>query len=247
LAWSFEKIGMFTVRSAYNLGLLHRDKSECSASSAAPDGERNLWKNVWKGSVPPKVNVFTWKLARNALPIRRRKFNRNIEQMDTCLLCGLAAETSFHATVECPQAFNLRQAMRVHWDLPEEDWFKYTGPDWLLILLDRCTSNQRDLLKMVLWRAWTVHNNISHQSGSPLLSDSVYFLLNLWDSCSQVKEEAAASDKGKEHCSLSDNREAAVLARWKPPPEGWTKINFDGSFVEHRGSRCWRDSKKPQG
>jgi hypothetical protein len=191
LAWSLEKAGMFTIRSAYNLGLQHRDKNECSASSVAPDGERNLWKNVWKGSVPPKVNVFTWKLARNALPTRRNKFNRNIEQMDTCLLCGLSTETSFHATVECPQAFNLRQAMRVHWTLPEEDWFKYTWPDWLLILLDRCTPNQRDLLKLVLWRAWMVHNNITHQSDSSLVSDSVYFLLNLWDSCSQVKEEVA--------------------------------------------------------
>jgi hypothetical protein len=100
---------------------------------------------VWKGDVPPKVKVFAWKLARNALPTRRRKFTKKIEQEDTCLLCGQAAETSFHATVECPQAFHLRQGMRAHWALPEEEWFRFTGPDWLLLLLDRYPTEQQDL------------------------------------------------------------------------------------------------------
>jgi hypothetical protein len=121
--------GEGTVRSAYDPGLKLRDLNVGAASSSVLDGERKLWNNVWKGGVPPKVNVFMWKLARNALPTRSRKFTRNKEQEDICLLCGLAPETSYHATVECPQAFNLRQAMRVHWPLPEEGWFQFTGPD----------------------------------------------------------------------------------------------------------------------
>jgi ribonuclease HI len=237
LAWPLEKSGLFSVRSAYYLGLYQRDQNECQASSSRPAGDRKLWKNVWGGNVMPKVNVFTWKLARNALPTRRRKFTRKMEQADTCLLCGLAAETSFHATVECPQAFNLRQAMRDHWKLPDEEWFRYTGPDWLLLLLDRCSFKQRDLTKLILWRAWTVHNNITHQSGSSILSDSVYLLLNLVASCDQVKtKEAVISRKGKEPCSSPDNRGGTGDELcWKPPPEGWAKINFDGSFVENNG------------
>lgn len=123
LAWPLEKTGSFTVRCAYNLGLKLRVLSVNAASSSAPDGEREVWDNVWKGSVPPKVNVFTWKLARNALPTRRRKFTRKLEQEDTCTLCGITAETNFHATVECPQAYNLK-AMRMHWPLPDEKWFR---------------------------------------------------------------------------------------------------------------------------
>jgi hypothetical protein len=88
------------------LGLLLCDQ-DSSTSSIRPAGDRTLWKNVWKGGVPPKVNVFIWKLARNALPTRRRKFTRKMEKWGTCLLCGLAAETSFHAVIECPQASNL--------------------------------------------------------------------------------------------------------------------------------------------
>jgi hypothetical protein len=136
--------------------------------------------------------------------------------------------------VECPQAFHLRQAMRPHWVLPDEEWFKFTGPDWLLLLLDRCPTEQQDHVKLVLWREWTVHNNITHQSGSSLISDSVFFLLNYSESCEQgKKKEAVASSKGKEPCSRSDNRASAEVQRWKPPPVGWSKINFYGSFVEH--------------
>jgi ribonuclease HI len=44
------------------------------------------------------------------------------------------------------------------------------------------------------------------------------------------------SRKGKEHSSRSDNKgEMRSIEKWKPPPEGWTKINMDGSFVEHTG------------
>jgi hypothetical protein len=95
IAWPLEKSGLFSVRSAYDLGLKLRDLNIGTASSSAPEGGRRLWNNVRKGGVPPKVNVFIWKLARNALPTRRRKFTRNMEHGDTCLLCGLAPEVSF--------------------------------------------------------------------------------------------------------------------------------------------------------
>jgi hypothetical protein len=90
----------------------------------------------------------------------------------------------------------------------------------------------------VLWRAWTVHNKITHDPGPPLLSDSVFFLLNLRDSCFQVKlKEAAGPQKGKQPCSLSDNRAGATHQQtWEPPPAKWIKINVDGSFVESTGA-----------
>jgi hypothetical protein len=172
--------------------------------------------------VPPKVNVFTWKLARNALPTRKSKFQRNIEHQDTCKLCGLTAETSFHGTAECPQAYNLRQAMRVHWPLPGEEYFTYTGPDWLLLLLDRCKPEQRDLTKLLLWRIWTVHNNIVHESGPSDISDSVFFLRRLRENLAQVKApDVKVSSQGKEHCNKSDNKEVAVVPRWEGTSPCW--------------------------
>jgi hypothetical protein len=52
----------------------------------------------------------------------------------------------------------------------------------------------------------------------------------------KLKTESFSS-KGKEPCSVSDNKERSDFSMgWEPPPEGWTKINVDGSFVEQSGA-----------
>ena len=125
--------------------------NDVQSSSTAPEGERKLWSHIWSGRVPPKVNLFAWKLAKNSLPTRKAKFHRRLETSDTCPLCDREPETSYHATVSCPRAQRLRAAMREHWKLPEEEKFRYTGPDWLLLLLDQCSATERDLTKLLLW------------------------------------------------------------------------------------------------
>jgi ribonuclease HI len=86
-------------------------------------------------------------------------------------------------------------------------------------------------------RAWTIHNNITYNSGPSSLSDSIFSLLNLRDSCIQAKlKYDVVSSKGKEPRSASDNRAVeAVQQSWAPPAQGWIKINVDGSFVEQTG------------
>jgi hypothetical protein len=104
IAWHREKSGVFSVRSAYNLALKLKLGRGVQASSSAPDRARKLWQRVWSGHVPLKVNVFIWKLARNILPTRRAKFVRCLEPIDKCPLCDREPESSYHATVTCPQA-----------------------------------------------------------------------------------------------------------------------------------------------
>lgn len=88
--------------------------------------------------------------------------------------------------------------MRDHWSLPNESQFKYTGPDWLLLLLERCSNEQRDMTKLILWRAWSIHNNNTHLSGRTSANDSVHFILNLWETMQQVKQAKDQSNvKGK--------------------------------------------------
>jgi hypothetical protein len=49
----FELNGMFSVRSAYRLGLQpFIENLSTGQSSAAPDGDRELWNIIWKANVP---------------------------------------------------------------------------------------------------------------------------------------------------------------------------------------------------
>jgi hypothetical protein len=188
--------------------------------------------------VPPKVNIFIWKLCRDALPTKKCKAVRRMEVEDVCDLCGLEAETGFHPTVVCPQAYNLRQVMRHRRNLPNENMFC-----WLLLLLDRCTKEQRDLTKLLLWRAWSVHNNITHQADPTSITDSEHFLLALVKSLQEDRQHDTVKSKGKRNCGVSDNGKEMVTdpklspgpTAWVCPPDDWIKINVDGSFVEQTG------------
>ena len=166
-----------------------------------------------------------------------------MEVSDICPLCDREPETSYHAIVTCPRAQGLRVAMREHWRLPDEEQFRYTGPDWLLLLLDQCSATERDLTKLLLWKTWSVHNNITHHSGSISISEAVHGLCSMQATLSDILlEQASAVGKGKLPCPSPGNRKStgSVLkvlgpTDWEPPPTGWTKINVDGSFVSQSG------------
>jgi hypothetical protein len=68
IAWSGEHNDLFSVRSAYRIGLQARLQSLSGGqSSAGPSGERKIWDLVWKASVPPKLRVFAWKVTSDSL------------------------------------------------------------------------------------------------------------------------------------------------------------------------------------
>jgi hypothetical protein len=82
-----------------------------------------------------------------------------------CKICGVEEEMGFHAVVNCTKAWALRQEMRRHWSLPEESWFRYTGPDWLLVLLGAVDDERRAKTLLLLWRAWHLRNLAVHAEG----------------------------------------------------------------------------------
>jgi hypothetical protein len=128
-------------------------------------------------------------------------------------------------------------AMRDRWQLPEEAKFRYTGSDWLLLLLDQCTAEERDLTKLLLWKTWAIHSNITHQSGPTGISEAVHAPCALQTSLSEVcTSETNGSGKGKKPCSSSGNtRSPEAKSVWEPPPLGWVRFNVDGFLVSQSG------------
>jgi hypothetical protein len=68
MAWYYEKSGIFTVKSAYRLAVEDKRRSEGldASSSWATDGW-SMYKELWNADVPPKVQIFAWKLATDGL------------------------------------------------------------------------------------------------------------------------------------------------------------------------------------
>jgi hypothetical protein len=78
-------------------------------------------------------------------------------------------------------------AMRVHWLLPDEEQLALSGPDWFLLLLNGCSSIQRNRIKLLLWRTWMVRNNTTHQSRPIGILESVKFLLPMESSLNDAE------------------------------------------------------------
>ncbi|KAF8762283.1 hypothetical protein HU200_009631 [Digitaria exilis] len=132
--------------------------------------------------------------------------------------------------------------MRQHWPLPEETKLAYTGPDWLLLLLNSCSPPIRDLTKLVLWKAWSLHNDITHESESSSILGSVHSLLSMRSALDEMQQQQGVGCRDEQHCSSSDKRirhskgkQKGLASSWTPPVKGWTKVNVDGSFVAQTG------------
>jgi hypothetical protein len=55
IAWFYEKSGIFTVKSAYQLALeLEHIKTQDSGSSLSHTGGRTLYQEIWSATLPPK-------------------------------------------------------------------------------------------------------------------------------------------------------------------------------------------------
>lgn len=104
IAWHYEKTGVFSVRSAYRLAMQLDRELGHQGSSTAPDGERAVWRKLWRLAVPPKVRVFAWKAIQNGLPTRANRHYRHLDQQSTCQICGMGSEDVFHAVITCPHA-----------------------------------------------------------------------------------------------------------------------------------------------
>jgi hypothetical protein len=104
VAWNMEDNGVFTVRSAYRLGLQPTmDRLATGQSSSAPLGDRPAWDYIWKARVPQKIRVFSWKAATNTLTVLENVHRRISKVNPTCSICGTQVEDGHHALVTCTQ------------------------------------------------------------------------------------------------------------------------------------------------
>lgn len=101
LAWGPGKFGVFSVKSAYQLGFEEAHRSSATGSSSRPNGRRSCWKLIWSSDVPPTVQNFAWRVATNSLPTWCNKYRRGLETSNLCPVCASEPEDCYHALCRC--------------------------------------------------------------------------------------------------------------------------------------------------
>ena len=133
---------------------------------------------TWKAKVPQKIRIVVWRAASNSLAIQVNRVIHHQTVSGMCTICGMEDESTFHALVSCPKVRAFCFAMREEWNIPAKELFRFTGPDWMFILLDQMGSPERDEVLFMLWRAWHLRNDMIFRKGKESLGASVTFVGN---------------------------------------------------------------------
>jgi hypothetical protein len=93
----------------------------------------------------------------------------------------------------------LRQELRKDWLLLDERKLAFTGPDWLVLLLNELDKETKSRVLLLFWRAWHLRNDLIHGKGSGSVPGSVAFLKSYLDSLQVAHQgsQAGLDRKGK--------------------------------------------------
>lgn len=165
-AWHPDKKGMFTVSSAYRFliktkimreGWLH--ESDGSSSNAR---DEKYWTKLWGLTVPSKIKVFLWRLARHSLPTTDVMNRRNMATRDACPLCGVQ-DSRRHALISCTMA-------RSTWALSEPELVSKMAENvepraknWLFELSETLDHSSFTSMVVTLWSIWYARRQAIHE------------------------------------------------------------------------------------
>lgn len=120
---------------------------------------------IWLKWSPPRVKIFIWKMAHNALPVNWNLLCRGIIPRDfdpMCSLCNSDLETQDHIFLQCPKVILLWRKIQKWWEIC------FTTPDSIANFLQQCQapttiSGFNSLFQTVcvctLWSIWFGRNN----------------------------------------------------------------------------------------
>jgi len=102
--------------------------------------------------------------------------------------------------------------MSEHWSFPAEELLRYTGPEWLLHMIDISDTAVGAHLVLLLWRTWYVRDRWTHEGKWLNTASSINFLLSYWDSLCSSTAKLPPDVKGKQALDSGSRREVVADA-----------------------------------
>ncbi|KAL0447804.1 UNVERIFIED_CONTAM: hypothetical protein Slati_1908300 [Sesamum latifolium] len=153
LRWHQEKNGRFSVQSAYPIALRQAVSGDQGCSLRSPGGR---WRFIWKARVPPKVQIFAWRLCRDALPTIYNLSRRGVKTLGCCPWCGKDQEDVYHALLECSFARLTWAMSNCRWDSVKD--FRGGPEDWVRGVHCNLDGEEFGIFLLICWFLWDARN-----------------------------------------------------------------------------------------
>ena len=229
LAWHFDPKGIFSVKSAYKVGVMLRDRScgsdaACSRVSTGKCQVNFDWNHIWKMRVPNKLKMFVWRLAHNSLALRMKIARIGIELDTSCPVCHRKNEDGGHIFLKCKHAKECWG--RLGLGETREKLLPCSSAHHMFAELWKCDENIQLKATIFMWEWWNVRNKANAGEVVPNAQTICHGVESLGVDFLMLR----VPDKPPKPPDLS---------RWVKPPENFVKVNFDGAFSQISGSGGW--------
>ncbi|KAL5830904.1 hypothetical protein ACOSQ4_016258 [Xanthoceras sorbifolium] len=210
-SWHFDKLGCFSVKSAYRLALNANNSASPSSSRTPPP----WWKKLWSLPLPSKIKIFCWRACKEALPTKAGLFKRGIGDSILCPFCSRLPESSDHALWGCKARSSYWKECPFFSELssfPAVDFF-----DRIAWVSSSCSLKQLLVFVVGSWFAWSSRNLILHNSSPSSFSD-------FWSGAACFVDSLLVPTQ----VPLQGEVVGRAVPRWSPPSSGF-KINVDAA------------------
>lgn len=210
--WNKEKLGGYTVKSAY--AMLQENNTE-----AVSEIDTDTWKKVWSLKLPPKVKNFMWRSLTECLPTKDNLIKKKVAVIQSCPVCNLESETVFHTLVTCQFA----ELCWNHADVNIDRGGCTSLSQWIGLIINKHDNKKIQAVCMLCWELWRNRNAIVWQQRGEEF-DRVVMLAKL-----TFDHWWSAQDKTFDNF-LGFMTQADGHEHWECPMEGRLKVNVDAAI-----------------
>ena len=237
-AWALDKSGVFSVKS---LAL------ELARASSIPQPSSFNWRKIWKGLIPPRVEIFTWLAVMGKINTKSKLAAMNIipQEDNVCVFCHAHPESSVHLLLHCSFSHAIwswwLNLWGLCWVFPSElsdaldQWVMYGSNSffkkiWIAIF------------SIVIWSIWKERNGRIFNSKScstDQLIDLILLRLSWWiqgwnlgfpHSSDEILRNPSCLLWSPGSGLVGCRSPLKICGDWAPPPAGFFKWNVDASL-----------------